>query len=385
MRRIPELDALRGCAALGIVFYHYSHPSVWYDRLGYAGSISLELFFVLSGFLITSIVLRDGERPRFLFNFYMRRGLRIWPLYYAVIAFTFLLCVLHPGLYPLKGSGYYLTYTQNISLYWFHEPPLFAYPVQPTWTLAIEEQFYILWPLSIWFLGRRATPYLGIGLIAASIAARGYGFSEHLLLVCADGFASGGLLAWLIRDVDSTRLRIDRFRKGFAACLVVTFAYLTLGQALIFHERPFDLAERSKPLTIFVCALFFLSIVGLAVIQSGSRLLAPLRMRWLRFLGQISYSVYLFHLFSMVFVGEFVAHFLHSRNLLLMRLAAFATTLALLTASWYWFEQPILRIKDRRFRYDFKPTFHSAEIAERTLDHSRPELKTVQSERVSGE
>ena len=108
-------------------------------------------------------------------------------------------------------------------------------------------------------------------------------------------------------------------------------------------------------------------------------------MRWLRFLGQISYNHYLFPLYSTVFVGEFVSRAFHTRNMLICRLSAFAFTLALSTVSWHFFEQPILRVKDRWFRYDGKPNIGTADVDGQTAKHSRFDSKSLQFNKVSDE
>ena len=189
----------------------------------------------------------------------------------------------------------------------------------------------------------------------------------------------------VVREREGRSTSIQPPPRSFRRRFALAIGYLTIAQVFFFGERPFQTGGKSHFLTVFMAGLLFFSVVGLVVDQSGSRLLAPLRMRWLRFLGRISYGLYLFHMFALVFVGEFVARAFHLRNLLLMRLAAFAATLALATASWRWFERPILQIRDRWFPYDSDQALCVAEIAERTPDHSRLDPKSVQSKQVSGE
>ena len=133
MKRVPELDSLRGFAALLIVVYHVNDANPLF--FGWA---ALDFFFVLSGFLITSIILQRGTDPLFLMKFYARRSLRIWPIYYlTILAFV----AVNPFLkhsYQLNGLIYYFTYTQNISQY-FTGIPIKAFcnlPLSHTWTLA---------------------------------------------------------------------------------------------------------------------------------------------------------------------------------------------------------------------------------------------------------
>ena len=135
MKRVPELDALRAIAA-GIVLVFHLRPQSF--PFGWTG---VDLFFVLSGYLITSIILGHGDSPGFYRNFYMRRGLRIWPIYYLTL---FVLLATNPLLdqpQPMRGLAYVLTYTQNTPLFWRKIPPLFHRAFDHSWTLALEEQF----------------------------------------------------------------------------------------------------------------------------------------------------------------------------------------------------------------------------------------------------
>ena len=145
---LPGLDGLRAIA-IGTVFgFHLGLPGM---SLGWVG---VQLFFVISGFLITGILLRSRERPFYFRNFYVRRTLRIFPIYYVLIALYFVTAGVQGDWATVKLLPYYLTYTQSY-------PQLATrYVCAPmlghTWTLAIEEQFYLLWPLAIYLVrGRR--------------------------------------------------------------------------------------------------------------------------------------------------------------------------------------------------------------------------------------
>ncbi len=150
MPRIKELDSVRGLAALAIVFFHLWFPQVVVLGLG------VNLFFVLSGYLITTIILGHTLNPRFLISFYARRGLRIWPIYYLSLAGLVLLFQLLPLSGDLSEWPSYLTYIQGLSHYWSGREPTFPLAFQHTWSLAIEEQFYLFWPMLIGLVGRRA-------------------------------------------------------------------------------------------------------------------------------------------------------------------------------------------------------------------------------------
>src|SRR5262249_22627254 len=161
------------------------------------GWTGVDLFFVLSGYLITGIILRHGAQSGFLVKFYMRRGLRIWPIYYIALAVLVCLIMRMPEPLSLRSLPYYLTYTQHFPLYWRNAAPTLA-PFDHTWTLALEEQFYIIWPALVLLAGRKRVVPLCIGVIALAVMARegGYlawsAFSERTLLGRCDGFALGG-------------------------------------------------------------------------------------------------------------------------------------------------------------------------------------------------
>ena len=110
------------------------------------GWTAVDLFFVISGYLITTILLRGRSTPGALANFYARRSLRIWPIYYLALA-AFLVAnalIGHP--YPTDGLPYYLTYTQNVPRYWGGVVPPFCKAFAHCWSLSVEEQFYLIWP-----------------------------------------------------------------------------------------------------------------------------------------------------------------------------------------------------------------------------------------------
>ena len=162
MRRVAELDSLRGLAALTIIVYH-----LWFMHVPQL-STAVDLFFVLSGFLITTIILDNEATEGFLVTFYVRRSLRIWPIYYLSLLALVLLNPFLPTPEPMDGLPYYLTYTQKLPLYWAGVEPPFSSAFEHTWTLAVEEQFYLLWPALVCLLGRRWLVPLGLALVASA-------------------------------------------------------------------------------------------------------------------------------------------------------------------------------------------------------------------------
>src|SRR5687767_14913517 len=160
----PALDGLRGVAILLVVIYH----NFGFISQSYFGWLGVDLFFVLSGFLITDILLRTVNDPKFLSNFYMRRVLRIFPLYYAsLLLFLFIVAPLTSDKiewnYYQENQVYLWTYLQNW-LYIFKEPGSAAI-LNHYWSLAVEEQFYIFWPLVILLLKKPKYLLAFIGIL----------------------------------------------------------------------------------------------------------------------------------------------------------------------------------------------------------------------------
>jgi peptidoglycan/LPS O-acetylase OafA/YrhL len=347
MRRVPELDAVRGLAALWIVGHHFTYPGPVYEAFFYNGWISLEVFFVLSGYLITSIVLENGGRAGFFTTFYARRALRIWPIYYLFLLAVLVVHRFVPGIGPIDGLPFYLTFTQNTEAYLFWKLHPFPYIFEITWSLAIEEQFYILWPLVVVALAAGRVNRTGrmIALVAFTVALsvtmRCLGFHEHLLLARADGFALGGLIATLRGG------RPEPGRSLVGVWLVATalgLTYLTLGHWLQ-HQRPF---EHAGPFSFLAAAVLAFGVIGLVIEHSGHAWLRPLRSRRLGQVGTVSYAIYLYHLACLVAAGVIGTRLGLSRiptvGLAVVFCAAAAVT------SWMLVEEPILRLKDR-FRY----------------------------------
>lgn len=372
--RVPELDGLRGIAALGIVFFHYSYPGIAYERFFYIGAVSLELFFVLSGFLITSIIIANYEQRKFLTNFYARRGLRIYPIYYFLILALLAMRLFRPGIFELDAIPYYLTYTQNIQKYWFGQEPPAIYPLSHTWTLAIEEQFYIIWPALICVVGRRHVALLAASFILVAIAARAYGFASWILIGRFDGFALGALLAVGLSHFQAPPRR-TAVRRTLALMGSMAFAYLTIGFWLM-GRKPFDIGTPDfwNCLHIFVVGIFFTAVVGLVISSAGHDWLAPLRGKAICYIGLISYGIYLYHLPVHVYFSA-PLHAIGIRNSWVAIALKLAICLCIAAVSWRLIERPILTLKDR-FSYrklpQDKPISTEGDLAENLDGGSAP-------------
>ena len=346
--RLSELDGLRGIACLGILVYHLKPPIVPF------GWAAVDLFFVLSGFLITRILIQHPPSGQLLTSFYARRGLRIWPVYYL----TILLIALAGPILPVKpvaeGLPYLLTYTQNLTRYWSDKAPLFSPYLAHFWTLANEEQFYLVWPLLIVVFGRRSVIPAALALAATSVFMRIRGFDSWLLLARADGFAMGGLLAAILSDNERVACYRDRYRNGFR--LVTVISALLLIFAITQGYLPkFGRPPKGAGFSVLWINTAFLGLVGMLVVQSGQPGVAWLRRPRLVRIGVISYGLYVYHFVFLMLGGDIVRSLGGRGRPFWVDLISMGLTFSAAHLSWEYLEKPLLRFK-KRFSYDSHST-----------------------------
>ncbi|HET8889728.1 MAG TPA: acyltransferase [Candidatus Angelobacter sp.] len=345
-RYLPELDVLRGFAILAVMFHHVGKnlPALHLLKMGTYGWAGVDLFFVLSGFLITGILLEAKGKAHYFRNFYARRILRIWPLYYALLLFAFVLLPLAlPSLreqifqdaHPWES---YIFFLQNLLC----AKPIGFGPVGVTWSLAIEEQYYLAWPFLVLILSPRALKFAAIGAFTLSVTIRilqAFGLL-HLMLYTntfsrLDGIALGSLLAVALPYAN------ERTVRRVAMMVLPSAVVAVVITEWIFGEKTWFLYSG--------LALAFASILCLSINSEPLR-----RMRFLAYTGKISYALYLLHVpvFDLFRLPRLRARleWFHSpvaNDLLLLVCMVTAVYLAA-SASWYFFESPILKLK-RRF------------------------------------
>jgi peptidoglycan/LPS O-acetylase OafA/YrhL len=358
---MPELDSIRGLAILGVLFYHgffwdrdfapFSGYQRLFLRLTSSGEFGVSLFFVLSGFLITGLLIDSRNRPDYYRRFYIRRALRILPAYYGILAIL--------AAFGLVSRGFLLislVYGSNLALLFGIR---WSYGV--LWSLSVEEHFYLVWPTVVRKVSNRA-----LGTIAAAIVI----VSPVLRLLCyrhwqslpmtesgctfytwnmADGLASGALIAVLVRESHASRLFLKR----------ICIAIAVLAAAVSAVGFPFGLATRmtatGAALQFTLANLCFALLLGCFLLIGTSSWKWIVTSRPLRFFGDISYGLYLIHLLGFWGFDALVAHekfsFLASfgpfeyvwfRFLVGSSLAIAASYLS----RWY-FEEPFLRLKSR--------------------------------------
>ena len=287
MKHVPELDSIRGLAAVTVAIFHA------FPYLFFLGWSAVDLFFVLSGYLITTIIVHNLSSESFLRAFYARRALRIWPLYMLVLLVCCSANAASRVGYPASHLALlqHLIFLQNVQGVWSGQVPPFVHSFAPSWSIAVEEQFYLGWPLLLLWLGPRCVVPAATGLLAVSILSRLGGLPSNVIVARGDGLAIGCLLAAAMAHLSTNTVLFQRYRRGFILAGTVSASYVAI-LAMKFWGNP---EPQWKTSTFAAFAILYGSVVGLIIMQSGAPYLRFLRHRVLRQLGTISYSLYLFH------------------------------------------------------------------------------------------
>src|SRR3989442_3323272 len=214
-QKIPQLDAVRGVAILLVILHNTSgkSPALHLQPLFGNGWMGVDLFFVLSGLLITGILADTKQSQGYFKNFYARRCLRIWPLYYSLILFIFVLVpFLRPSQAPavFDRSSPWWAYPFFLQNFLIPLPTMATGPLAVTWSLAIEEQFYLVWPWVVRYCSDAQVRRIAIAVICLSPALRFYLSVHHVDLYTnvfcrLDGLMAGALLALGVRSEDPLR------------------------------------------------------------------------------------------------------------------------------------------------------------------------------------
>ncbi len=369
---MPQLDALRFFAVLGVMVAHLWHPRrlPWlFGELDWAG-LGVRLFFVLSGFLITGILLdcrdtakKHGMPVRFYIRqFYARRFLRIFPIYYLVVIIALIV-----DLPPARAIWVWLaTYTTNIYITINNE---WVGRLGHFWTLAVEEQFYLVWPWVILFAPRnRLLPiilfFISLSPIYRIFAYQFYPFDIGAMDFKAGTFTLGNLdslaigallaLAWS-SDIPKATLQKYLIRLILPIGLILYTICLVL-----YHYR-------IKPSVFFIFGDFSASLVFAWLVSSAGMgfkgwVGRVLELRVLNYLGKITYGLYVYHNFPSLMLIPLLGKFgyeiqdLSRTNFVLSGLV----TIVIASISWHLFEQPINNLK-RHFQYSAPSTSRTPE------------------------
>jgi len=370
-KRIPELDGLRGLAILMVVTCHYIgasntvHFGVWTRRLCRFTSIGwsgVDLFFVLSGFLIGGILLESRNFPRYFNTFYLRRTHRILPIYYLWLiifaGFVWLSVAINPQSLiqtdNLRHLPYYLTFLQNYLLY---KAPIEFVLLGATWSLAVEEQFYLCTPLLIRFLNQRTLVAVLVTVVLLAPVLRlviCLVYPNYFTLVssatpCRADDLACGVLAAVAFQYAEFRQFLRQHPKFLANSLLILFFCLVLLGYWFF--KPVSTVAVTVGYTCL--GFFFLCLLLFVLSSTGSGLAGIMRSKVLRNFGMISYCVYIIH--YPVLAGVHALLLRAQPDISDWKGAGATLFAALLTwslamLSWYYFEKPLVR-RGHQFTY----------------------------------
>lgn len=348
--KIATLDGLRGYAALLVLWAHFpllggsiSLLSKTLATFTYAGYIGVDVFFALSGFLITRILLKEKEAGSLSFNrFYLKRSLRIFPIYYlSILIVGIIISWQHLGWVGLYLSNYFFAFN--------HDPN----PMRHTWSLCVEEHFYLFWPLIIRFCSRETAQkiisvVIPIAVVTAAIATFLYAEEQlakdliyratHIRILT---LALGSTLAFYEPAVHNFSMR------------TLKYLLITLAGMLVFMRTYYKISIFST-LPSHVVQLIVLSIFSVLLLTVIIRLNNLPKSIWsylftnpvVTYCGKISYGIYLYH-FPILFFMGFTDDEAVVETSFLKGLLTIALCFVIPAISYRFIEQPLLRIKDR--------------------------------------
>lgn len=369
-----QLDGLRGLAILSVMIYHFclphasfhGHDAGWLLQLAQSGWMGVDLFFVLSGFLITGILIETRTQPHYFRNFLGRRFLRIWPLYYLSLL---LLVVIFPLVLPSVPPQLQSMQEKQMWFWLYGANWLFAREggfSQTSggyfWSLAVEEQFYIFWPFIVYALSIQNLLRVSCALLVVSLVLRivllNVGVSTGALYTMTfthlDGLAVGSCLAICLR---SPTLRSQLLRWMPAAALLASFGLIAIRVA---DGNAFFWSKHMATFGYTFASVFFGALLVWALTSNNTfGLTRLLETRMMRAGGKYSYALYMVHVpvASILFpicrrtLERFEMAIGYDGIFLACVFLSFVVSWLLAILSWHFFEKPILAFK-RYFTYE---------------------------------
>ncbi|WP_291689340.1 acyltransferase [Bradyrhizobium sp.] len=370
---LPALDGVRGLAVTMVLVFHFVGqmlPTNWIERaiVGVTkyGLLGVDLFFVLSGFLITGLLYEARDKPHYLRNFYVRRVLRIFPLYYGVLMLVFFVAPLIP---PLQGptldslldrQAWAWLYGVNVYLAG-HEEWSFSY-LNHFWSLSVEEHFYLVWPFVVLLLARRPRALIAVcvaislGAMLARVIGIAMGVSWWTTVVLTpfklDGLALGAFLAVLVRRPGGLGWLVralPRVAIVAAGGVVATFVWTVLVSR---HGLELVASIRAALFQILLACL----LAWVLIAPQSAVTWRFFRNRTLVFLGTYSYGLYVYHHFISYYFAanrteQELANWLGSHGLAVALQATVGISISVAVAylSYELFERRFLDLK-RRFQ-----------------------------------
>jgi len=369
---LPALDGMRGLAVMMVLIFHFVGQMLPTNAVERAvvgvtkhGLLGVDLFFVLSGFLITGLLYEAHDKPNYLRNFYMRRVLRIFPLYYGVLALVFFVAPLIPPLrgptldYLLDRQAWAWLYGINVYLAG-HEEWSFSY-LNHFWSLSVEEHFYLVWPFVVLLLARwpraliAVSLAISLGAMLARVVGILMGLSWWTTVVLTpfklDGLALGAFLALMARQpggVDWLVRALPRVAAVVGGLTVATFVWTVL-----VSRQGLDVTGSIRAALFQI--LLACMMVAILIAPKRSTISRFFCSRGMVFLGTYSYGLYVYHHFISYYLTTHrteleLAQWLGSHGLAvaLQATLGISISVALAYLSYELFEKRFLRLK-RRF------------------------------------
>jgi peptidoglycan/LPS O-acetylase OafA/YrhL len=380
---VPELDGIRGVAIAMVLMFHYVYvPAIvapgglaWHVlaplRIGWTG---VDLFFVLSGFLIGGILLDARGSSNYFKVFYVRRFYRIVPLYVVVLGACYILTVVverrHASQFDwmLESRLPWFSYMLYVQNFWMTSFSRFGMPgLGATWSLAVEEQFYMTLPLLVWLFDRRRLRNFLIGLVIAAPVIRTVlrfvwpvkDTLPFVMMPCrADALLLGVLAAIAMRS-PSNRTWVENHGRLILGAIFVLLG----GCAVSIHVSPEPTSRLMQTVGYTWMALLYSLVLVYVLTNTSSLVSRVLRGVLLRSLGRIAYGVYLLHAFVLILLSGWIspAHPIHSDWPALdswfqlgVTFVALFLTVGLCWLSWKYFEKPLVQI-GHRWKYEDDP------------------------------
>jgi peptidoglycan/LPS O-acetylase OafA/YrhL len=352
---IPALDGLRGIAILMVISFHYFNQYTPIFSLGWSG---VDLFFVLSGYLITSRLIYTFDKPHYFYRFYKNRALRILPLLYGVLIAFYLIIFLLISKSNLPGFQFYKDYTASFFLFFqnwslMDHSNLAENHLEHFWSLAVEEQFYLIWPFFIYFFSK--SKYLNEILITwifcvitlrttvFFLSPADYKVYFYNSFCRMDGFIVGAMLFFIHEK------RIKSFPKYI---LIPLIFLLTAGLLLDSHLPYGSVFIPSIGLTLL--AVFYGILMHFAIKKKYRVWNSILNLNWLIYIGRISYGLYIFHWLVLRFLSGYISKYLGlytnsatSTNEFIALFICLAITFGISIISFRYYESYFLRLKRR--------------------------------------